>query len=287
MPSEATIQALLMIELAIANDANPGTTAQNAQSIGLHLNMNRSLEWDAAIHPLWSAIWFLDSSLSLAFGRRPSSFVAGLDQHNLHIVSGVTFPTFCAWTGAIHKLKLNWQLEQTGDVKASDVPPSIVFRYLQSLANLETIPPYGPRSNTKPSTFHRKIEQLVSLIHINHVKAEILRVAALSSAVRPASRREHFDEMMQSLSGLISAYCTLKPLSVTMANSWPILYATISSALLLAGICYSLGEETPLVVKKLVGVLCEDVEEDGDHGRAMGPAAYADGLRVLRHLSEN
>lgn len=249
--------------------------------------MNKSLEWDAAIHPLWSAIWFLDSSLSLAFGRRPSSFVAGTDQHNLHIVHGVTFPTFCSWTGAIHKLKLNWQLGQIDDVRASDIPPARVSRYLQSLANLEIIPPYGPRSNTRPSTIHRRIEQLVSLIHINHVKAEILRVGALSLAIDAASRKELFTEMMRSLSGLLTAYCTLKPLSATMASSWPILYATISAALLLSGINYSLREESPAVVKKLIVVLGEDVDEGDDHCKTVCRNAYADALKVLRYLSEN
>ncbi|TQV95343.1 fungal specific transcription factordomain-containing protein [Cordyceps javanica] len=296
MPSEATIQALLMIELVIANDANPGmawsligTTAQNAQSIGLHVNMNDSTEWCAAIHPLWSAIWFLDSSLSLAFGRRPSSFVAGLDRQDLHIVHGVTFPTFCSWTGAIHKLKLNWQLEPLHELGAGDdVPSSTTARYLQSLANLEVIPPYGPRSGTKPSTIHRRVEQLVSLIHINHCRAEILRVSALSCALGAARRAEHLEDMMRSLDDLVAAYCTLKPLSATMTNSWPILYATMSAALILAGIRSALGEPPPPVVARLVGVLSKDVvDEAGDHAKTMGRNAYADGLRVLRHLTRS
>lgn len=284
-----------MIELTIANDANPGmawsllgTTAQNAQSIGLHVNIKTGSEWDAAIQPLWSAVWFLDSSLSLAFGRRPSSFVAGLDQGSVHIVHGSKFPTFCSWTGAIHKLKLNWQLEQRDDVRISDIPPPTISCYLQSLARLEIIPPYGPMSNTKPSAIHERIEQLVSLIHIAHFKAEICRVAALSFAIEPISRIQHFDEMMRSFSQVITAYSTLKPLSVTMAHSWPILYATVSSALLLSGISYILKLKVSPVVQKLIKVLNEDLANDSnDYTKTIGQTAYADSLRVLQHLSDD
>lgn len=284
-----------MIELTIANDGNPGmawsllaTTSQNAQSIGLHANIHTSPEWDAAIHPLWSAIWFLESSLSLAFGRRPSSFVANPDLHQLHIGHGVTFPTFCSWTGAIHKLKLNWQLEQLHDMRPSDIPPSTIASYLQSLANLEIIPPYGPRSNTKASTIHRRIEQLVSLIYINHFKVEILRMGALSSAVESAIRKEYFDDMKQSLDGLIAAYCTLKPLSSTMANSWPILYATICAALLTTGISHTMGTGIPDDVQKLIATLSDnDAFDTSDEGSMrVGRALYADSLEALQHLSE-
>lgn len=294
-PSEATIQTLLMIELTIANDGNPGmawsllgTTSQNAQSIGLHANIHTSPEWDAAIHPLWSAIWFLESSLSLAFGRRPSSFVANPDLHKLHVGHGVTFPTFCSWTGGIHKLKLNWQLEQLHDMRPSDIPPSIITSYLQSLENLEIIPPYGPRSNTKASTIHRRIEQLVSLIHINHLKSEILRIGALSSAVEPATRKEYFDDMNQSLDKLIAAYCTLKPLSATMANSWPILYPTICAALLVSGLSQIVKARVPDAVKHLIRALSDDHTFDSSDEDSMrvGRALYADGLKALQHLAE-
>ncbi|KAJ3484817.1 hypothetical protein NLG97_g6965 [Lecanicillium saksenae] len=296
MPSEATIQAQLLIQLTIANDANPGmawsllgTTSQNAQSIGLHLNITTSIEWDAAIHPLWSAVWFLDSSLSLAFGRRPSSFVAGLDQRALHIGhSGcTTFPTFCSWTGAIHKLKLQWQLEQLDDVRASDLPISTTLRYLQSLVNLELIPPYGPKSQTKARTIHQRIEQLVSLIHIRHFKAEIHRVAALCCVMEAGRRIEHLESMIQSLKELTAAYCTLKPLSVTMANSWPILSATVSSALLLSGIHYTLERSMPPEIIKLIQIL--DRENTGhDYGAAgLRHPAYTDSLAALQYLSTN
>lgn len=296
MPSETTIQALLMINLTIANDANPsmawsllGTTAQNAQSIGLHVNIHTSPEWDAAIHPLWSAIWFLESSLSLAFGRRPCSFVAGCDRQNLYILPDMTFPTFCSWTGAIHKLKLNWQLEEAGDMRGGHVPLSTMTKYLESLANLEDMPPYGTRSNTRPSTIHRRIEQLVSLIHINHLKAEILRVGALSARIDRAIRIDCLDKMMQSMSGLISAYCALKPLSATMANSWPILYATISAALLLSGISRRTNADTSHLIRNLIRLLSDgdDVDGSDDSFMKIGCKAYADSLKVLRHLSEN
>lgn len=296
MPSETTIQAQLLIQLSIANDANPGmawsllgTTAQNAQSIGLHLNITTSMEWDAAIHPLWSAVWFLDSSLSLAFGRRPSSFVAGLDQRTLHIArgGGTTFPTFCSWTGAIHKLKLHWQLEQLDNVRASDVPISIISCYLQSLANLELIPPYGPRSQTKAQAIHQRIEQLVSLIHIRHFKAEIHRIAALSSAVEASHRLQHFQNMMRSFTELISAYCTLKPLSVTMANSWPILSATVSSALVLFGIHCTLSTSIPPVLAKLIQILDKEDGGDGNNPARLRHLAYTDSLATLQHLSRN
>ena len=284
-----------MIELTIANDGNPGmawsllgTTAQNAQSIGLHANIHTSPEWNAAVHPLWSAIWFLESSLSLAFGRRPCSFVGNADRHKLHIAHGMIFPTFCSWTGAIHKLKLSWQLEQLDETGTCDTPPSIIGSYLQSLANLEIIPPYGPKSNTKASTIHRRIEQVVSLIHINQFKAEILRIGALSSAIEPAIRKGYFDEMKQCLGDLITAYCTLRPLSATMANSWPILSATVCAALLLSGINHALNSGISDAVQKLIRVLSVDNVVDCSDNESMGISgtAYANSLKALRHLSE-
>lgn len=201
----------------------------------------------------------------------------------------MTFPTFCSWTGAIHKLKLNWQLEEADDMRGGHVPLSTMTKYLDSLANLEDMPPYGTRSNTRPSTIHRRIEQLVSLIHINHLKAEILRVGALSARIDRAIRIDYLDKMMQSMRGLISAYCALKPLSTTMANSWPILYATISAALLLSGISQRTNADTSHLIRNLIQLLSDgdDVDGSDDSSMQIGCKAYADSLKVLRHLSEN
>lgn len=269
--------------------------------------MNRNREWNAAIHPLWfapttlfltticsdillcrSALWFLDSSLSLAFDRRPSSFAAGIDRRNIHVVRGSTYPTFCSWTGAIHKLKLAWQLEQVDDEHPGQVPPPRIVEYLTSLACLESMPPYGQMSHTKPSTIHRRIEQLVSRIHISHFKAEVLRSAALSSTFSSAYRQAHFNDMLRALSDVITAYCTLKPLSATMANSWPILYAAISAALLFSGIHVVLRKNIPPEVEKLIKVLGEadDADVGDDDGMRIGRTAYADSLEALRCLAE-
>lgn len=72
-----------------------------------------------------------------------------------------------------------------------------------------------------------------------------------------------------------------------MANSWPILYAAISAALLLSGLHAVLDEKIPRQVEKLIQILAEanDVDADEDGGMRIGRTAYADSLEGLRYLA--
>ncbi|OQV05000.1 Fungal Zn2-Cys6 binuclear cluster domain-containing protein [Cladophialophora immunda] len=311
IPSLVTIQTLLMIQFAIANDSNPGvalgvlgngprtavkfilqrltlyeaSTSQQAQSLGLHVGKADNRLTARTIHPIWSMIMFFDYELSSAFGRIPVSFLPtgnGLDLP-LHQL-GTPPMTFSEFMIELLRLKQSWQMAWMHVRSPADTEPEIISRILERVAALEGSTSSGRLTQPQAGPVNMKLEQLMSTIYLNSFRAEILRCSSLSRLVNPELRQRHFCNMRKHIQQALQSLITLKQLSPTVVTSWTLLHCTMSSAMILAAFDCALGIRDSRTLLQRFTLCYSSAPRDNESNVSSTP--WSDAVRALEYVLE-
>lgn len=223
----------------------------------------------------------LDSSFCLAYDRRPMSF--------LH--SGYSAPAqpaerpFHDLMHDLQELRLEWQTTSSTEPFRL-LESHTLDRYLNAVEGIEQHATRAIGTVQHATQIPARIEQLFYQLHMSYFRAQIRRMAALSSSVSTSNRLNAFAKMRANLHNVISSFMTLKQLSAVPNVAWDVQQATMSSALILAGLDRALETtESQELLEKFARILphcpCGVTEEETEK---MMEASYCHGLEALKFI---
>lgn len=225
-----------------------------------------------------------DSTFSLAYDRRPMSFL----QSALNSTANQHRPAAPSFQNLMHdlqELRLDWQTtSSTSPLRL--VEPATLDHYINAAENIEQRAVEAIGTPQQATSIPSRIEQLFFNLHISYFKAHIYRFSALSFSVPEPSRLKAFELMKENLRGVVQAFMTLKQLSAVPNVAWDVQQATMTSALLLAGIERALETaESQDLLEKLARMLphcsCGVTEVETEK---MMEASYCHGLEALKFI---
>ena len=225
-----------------------------------------------------------DSTFSLAFDRRPMSFMQTALNTTLANPQQAD-ASFQDLMYDLEELRLGWQTtSSTSPLRLLETAPLDQYLMAAKAVEQHAIEVVGtPQEATSIPT---RIEQLFFNLHMAYFKAQIYRLSALSTSEPRPSRLRAFELMKEDLQCVVHAFMTLKQLSAVSNVAWDVQQATMSSALLLAGIERALETaESQELLEKLARILphcsCNVAEEDTEK---MMEASYCHGLEALKFI---
>jgi hypothetical protein len=201
------------------------------------------------------------------------------DDHQL------TAPSFHDLMHGLQELRLDWQTtSSTSPLRLLE--PGTLDYYINAAENIEQRATEVIGTPQQATSIPSRIEQLFFNLHMSYFKAQIYRFSALSSSVLKASRLKSFTLMKEDLRGVVQAFMTLKQLSAVPNVAWDVQQATMTSALLLAGIERALETaESQDLLEKLARTLphcsCGVTEVETEK---MMEASYCHGLEALKFI---
>jgi hypothetical protein len=223
----------------------------------------------------------LDSSFCLAYDRRPMSFLRA----GYNTVEHRTERSFHDIIHDLQALRLDWQTTSSMEPDRL-LETETLDRYLNALAIIENHAVEAMGTPQQATQIPARIEQLVYELHVSYLKAQVLRLSALSSSLPIPSRLKSFEQMKTSLRNVVSSFMTLKQLSAVPNVAWDVQQAVMSSALILAGLDRALETKAPQeLLEKLARILphcsCSVTEDETE---TMMEASYCHGLEALKFI---
>jgi hypothetical protein len=185
----------------------------------------------------------------------------------------------------LQDLRLDWQILSSKEPH-SLLQAETLNRYFNAAKEIEQPARETIRVSRQATSISARVEQLFYQIHMCYFQAHIYRFASLSQTVPKARRLRSFDAMKENLHSVINAFMTLKQLSPIPNVAWDIQQATMSSALLLAGIDRALETpESTELLQKLSRILphCSHTVPE-EETEEMAEASYCHGLATLDHI---
>ena len=224
---------------------------------------------------------FVDSVLSIAFDRRPVSFLP-VGYCIFKDPSNTTSSSFHERMYAIHALKLAWQ-------KASAEDPTSICKihaiepYINALEDIDqATQPTISKSSTQ-SSIQERLEYLMYRLYVCCFRSKLARSACLSRCPSDNHRRIFFESMTFNLKEVINAFLSLKQLSPVATISWDTLHRTMTSALVLTSVEVVLGAgDSRELLRKLIRSLSPSSERDSETFDLI-VAPYSHGLETLQY----
>ena len=224
-----------------------------------------------------------DSTFSLAYDRRPISFLQSayrVADTNRHL----TDLSFRDIMHDVQELKLDWQTKSSIS-PFSLLEPEALDHYINAAENIDQCATETIGTPQEATSIPTRIEQLFYNIHMSYFRAQIHRLSSLASSVPKAGRLRSFELMMENLRCVIQSFMTLKQLSAVPNVAWDVQQATMTSALLLAGIERALvTAESQELLEKFVRILPPCSSNVTEETEKVLEAAYCHGLEALKFI---
>ena len=226
----------------------------------------------------------LDSTFSLAFDRRPMSFLG--NGNSIKRANPPDTPrSFTNLMYDLQELRLDWQ---TLSSKEPDklLQSGVLDHYFNTAEEIQRLAEETIGVSQQAITIPGRVEQLFYNIHMSCFQAHIYRFASLSHSIPMPRRLRSFEAMKENLRNVIESFVTLKQLSPIPNVAWDIQQATLSSALLLAGIDRALEtpESTELLQKLSRSLPHCSYTVPEEETEEMAEASYCHGLATLDHI---
>lgn len=226
----------------------------------------------------------LDSVFSVAYDRRPMSFLQSGDS-NKHAGPPDPPRPFTTLMSDLHELRLDWQTVSSREPHKL-LEAEVIDHYFDAVEKIEQAARESMGLPKQATSIPARVEQLFYQVHMYYFQAHIYRFASLSQSLPKLRRVMSFEAMIECMRRGIQAFMTLKQLSPIPNVAWDIQQATMSSALILAGLDRAL--ETTGSIELLQGLTrilphcsCAVPEEETEE---MIKASYCHGLATLEHI---
>ena len=225
----------------------------------------------------------LDSTFSLAFDRRPMSFLG--KGNSIKSANSPDRPrSFTNLMYDLQELRLDWQILSSKEPDKL-LQAGVLDHYFNTAEEIQRLAEETIGVSQQATTISARVQQLFYNIHMSCFQAHIYRFASLSHSIPRPRRLRSFEAMKENLRSVIKDFVALKQLSPIPNVAWDIQQATISSALLLAGIDRALEmTESTELLQRLSRILPHCSYAVPEETEAMAEASYCHGLATLDHI---
>lgn len=222
----------------------------------------------------------LDSNFSLAYDRKPMSFL-----HSGYSTSDSLMQSrFHDLMHELQELLLDWQTTSSTEPRRL-LETETLNHYLNGVETIEQRATEAIGTPRQATQIPARIEQLFYELHMSYFKAQVHRLSSLSSSVPTSNRLRSFEQMKHNLRVVIQSFMTLKQICAVPNVAWDVQQATMSSALILAGI--ERAFETPdsrELLEKFARILPQYSFNVAEETEKMMEAGYCHGLEALKFI---